>query len=536
MLPSIPNRSGAARVPVMGFGGLERRVGAGNGTLRDMENLTSADAPVLASRPKRKTAAALTNPRGTTGVGGNLFYVEAGKLYRDGSAYSGDLPAGADAERSFAALGTRLLVWPDKRLYYTDGTLDSADAQAALAVSVTQSCTFSDGTYAGEAAEGNTILAADSSFDWSDYFRVGDGVTISGAADSGNNKTAIVREIDGNALRFYENSFTVDATAASITVARTVPDLDFLCVQDNRVWGCRGDTIRCCKLGDPFNWNVFDGLSTDAWSVETGTPGAFTGCVSFMGYPIFFKEDRVFKVYGSRPSNYEVMSSATLGVLSGAHQTLAVSGETLFYLSRAGFVRYNGGYPSVVDEALNEKYTGGAAGSDGRRYYVSAIKSDSTREFLVYDPESGLWMKEDNLAVVGFANVAGTLYAQTDAANLIVGNAPEPDEADFASGVTFADFDSVKVGRSTYSFASKYPVRLWLRLESAGAVTVQISYNGGVWETAATIPAGVKQARYIPVPIRRCDRFGLKISTTGAWRLYGMEIETRAERTSRKGG
>ena len=48
MLPSIPNRSGAARVPVLGFGGLERRVGAGNGTLRDMENLTSADAPVLA--------------------------------------------------------------------------------------------------------------------------------------------------------------------------------------------------------------------------------------------------------------------------------------------------------------------------------------------------------------------------------------------------------------------------------------------------------------------------------------------------------
>lgn len=562
MLPSIPNRSGAARVPVMGFGGLERRVGAGNGTICDMVNLTGADVPVLASRPKRRTAAALTSPRGLFACGETLFCCDGTTLYADGEAvaWAEDLPEAAqaaalgDTDKAFAALGERVLIWPDKAMARRRETGETPQSPAApapltgelteelsaawelvpLAVSVTQSCTFSDGTYAGEAAEGNTVLAADLSFDWADHFRVGDGVTISGAADSGNNKTAVVREIAGNALRFYENSFTVNATAASITVARAVPDLDFLCVQDNRVWGCKGDTICCCKLGDPFNWNVFDGLSTDAWSVGTGTPGDFTGCVSFMGYPVFFKVDRVFKVYGSRPSNYEVMSSATLGVLSGAANTLAVAGETLFYLSRAGFVRYNGGYPSAVDAALNAKYTGGAAGSDGRRYFVSALRSDDTRELLVFDPETGLWTKEDGLAVNGFANVAGTLYAQTATANLIVGNAPEPDEADFASSVTFADFDRVTVGRSTYTFASKYPVRLWLRLENAGAVTVQISYNGAQWETASSIPAGEKRARYIPVPIRRCDRFGLKLSTTGAWRLYGMEIETRAERTSRK--
>ena len=557
MLPSIPNRSGAARVPVMGFGGLERRVGAGNGTIRDMLNLTGADVPVLSSRPKRKTVTALTSPRGLFACGETLFCCDGTTLYADGEAvaWAEDLPEAAqaaalgDTDKAFAALGERVLIWPDKAMARrreetpeernagdgvpyseTPGEVSAAWELVPLAVSVTQSCTFSDGTYAGEAAEGNTILAADSAFDWADCFRVGDGVTISGAADAENNKTAIVREIAGNVLRFYENSFTVNATAASITVARAVPDLEFLCVQDNRVWGCRGDTICCCKLGDPFNWNVFDGLSTDAWSVETGTPGDFTGCVSFMGYPIFFKEDRVFKVYGSRPSNYEVMSSATLGVLSGAANTLAVAGETLFYLSRAGFVRYNGGYPSAVDAPLAARYTGGAAGSDGRRYFVSALRADNVRELLVFDPESGLWTKEDALAVKGFANVAGTLYAQTATALLIVGNAASPDESDFASSVTFADFDSA----GSRSFAAKYPVRLWLRLESAGAVTVQIAYNGGVWETAASIPAGEKRARYIPVPIRRCDRFGLKLATTGAWRLYGMEIETRAERTSRK--
>lgn len=536
MLPNIPNRSAAARVPITGFGGLDRRAAAANGAIIDTENLTAADVPVLSSRRKRKTAAALSNPRGIFAVGTKLFYVDANTMYKDGTAYAGTMPAGADAERIFAALGTRLVVWPDKRIYDTEGT-----TQDQLAKSRNSLCVFEDGTYAGEPAEGNTIRdTATGSFVWTDLFKVGDAVTITCNTMPQNNKTAIIREINGKELRFYENTFETDSSSRQVTVARTVPDLDYICVNENRVWGCKGDTIRCCKLGDPTNWNVFDGLSTDAWSVETGTPGNFTGCISFMGYPIFFKEDRVFKVYGNRPSNFELMSSATLGVVDG--RSMAVAGETLFYLSRAGFVRYNGGYPSAVDAPLNANYSAGAAGSDGKRYYVSALRSDSVREFLVYDPEMGLWIKEDNLSAKGFANVGNVLYAQTAAANVVVAGASAPDEAAFDSGATFADFD-------LQTFGSKYPVRLWLRYEcdplyatidgattDTAALTVTISYNGGTFETVVTLPSGQKHTMYVPVPIRRCDSFRVKIRSNSAFKLYAMEIETRAERTNRKGG
>jgi len=548
MLPKLPNNRGAAKVPITQFGGLDRRAGAGNGAVCDMLNLTGAEVPVLASRPARKVGAALTKPRGLCAVGTDLFYVEAGALYKEGTAAPvvASLPSGADAERSFAALGKRLLIWPDKLLYDT-----KTGASAALEASFTGTgLVFSDGTYAGEPAEKNTITTTgEAAFP----FNAGDAVTIPACTPTGGVElTVIIREVsdDKKALRFYENTFAESGTvSASLTLRRSVPDLDFLCVNENRVWGCKGDTICCSKLGDPANWNVFDGLSTDAWSVETGTPGNFTGCVSFMGYPIFFKEDRVFKVYGNRPSNFELMASATLGVLPGAEKTLAVAGETLFYLSRAGFVRYNGGYPSAVDTALNAKYTGGAAGSDGKKYYVSALRSDSVREFLVYDPETGLWVKEDDLAVKGFANVGSVLYAQTAAANVIVAGASSPDETAFDSSVTFADFDRVKIGRGTYTFASKYPVRIWLRYELAArnvtvesvttdiaALTVQISYNGGAFENVTTLPSGGKTAKYLPVPIRRCDRFRVKLSCNSDWKLYGMEIETRTERTNRKGG
>ena len=524
MLPRIPHNTAPARIAVSGFGGLDRRAGAAGGAICAMENLTGRDAPVLSTRPGRRgVASGLTKPRGVFGVGAHLYWVEAGYLYKDGAALDAALPAGADAERTFAALGRRLLVWPDKLSVDTE-----TDAVSSLAASETRPCTFADGTFAGEAAAGNTIVAADPSFDWAGVFSVGDGVTVSGAAAAGNNKTAVVREIEGCRLRFYENTFAVDATAREITVARTVPDLDFLCVNENRVWGCKGDTVRCSKLGDPANWNVFDGLSTDAWAVETGTSGDFTGCAAFLGYPVCFKSDRIFKVYGSRPSNFEVMASATLGVAEGAGGTLAVAGESLFYLSRAGFVRYGGGFPSAADAPLATAYAGGAAGSDGRRYYVSALRADGAREVLVFDTQTGAWHREDALAVRGFASAGGALYAQTDSAVLAVGEAASPDEADFPSSAAFADFDGG-------SFAGQYPVRLWLRLECAGAVSVLVSYNGGAFEAAASIPAGTKKTACVPVPIRRCDRFGLRLSGAKPWKLYALEVETRAQRTRKPG-
>jgi len=530
MLPDIPYKNGATRIPVQQFAGLERRIGAGNGTIKDMWNLTGRDMPVLSSRPKRWKMMDVTAPHGLFSTGGDVLFVDGAKLYQNGQQKLSGLPGGSSADRVFAAMGTRLLLWPDKIVTEIGST-----SYTALAASVTQSCTFQDGQYAGESAAGNEIRAANTSYNWGTLFKVGDAVTISGAADAENNITAIVREINGYKLRFYPNTFKKNTTARSITVARTVPDLDYICVNDNRVWGCKGDTICCCKLGDPTNWNVFDGLSTDSWSVETGTLGSFTGCISFMGYPVFFKEDRVFKVYGNRPSNFEVISSATLGVLAGASRSMAVAGETLYYLSRAGFVRYNGGYPSVIDEALNAKYLAANAGSDGRKYYACAYRSDDEVELLVFDPDTGQWHKEDDLYVHSFGIYWGYLCCLTGDA--LVGLADYPGaegegfqvEDDFDTGVWFAEFD-------LQTFGSKYPVRLWLRMENANEATVKITYNGGELETVTAIPAATKKTSYIPVPIRRCDRFGVAIETTGAWKLYAMEIETRAERTNRKGG
>ena len=46
------------------------------------------------------------------------------------------------------------------------------------------------------------------------------------------------------------------------------------------------------------------GLSTDSYYGNLGTDGKFTGAITHMGYPLFFKENCLHKVYGDYPAQF----------------------------------------------------------------------------------------------------------------------------------------------------------------------------------------------------------------------------------------
>ncbi|MBQ9720598.1 MAG: hypothetical protein IJV64_07880 [Oscillospiraceae bacterium] len=532
-LSPVPYTGGIAGTRQSAWVGLDHTPGAQGGALYDMRNLTGRLYPLLASREKRHTLRTLSGAPNGLYKADSLYYVEGAILCDTTSGLLTPLPGGANAERVMVALGKRLVIWPDKVVYTEEGGLAPIERRAAGV-----SCVIRDGSYAGEDAEANTVYAA--GVLWSDYFRAGDAVTISGAVvHPENNRTAVIRELDGHELRFYENTFVIGSGGDSetLTLARTAPDLDFLCVNENRVWGCKDDTIWCSKLGDPFNWNVFDGISTDSWSVETGTPGKFTACAAYMGYPCFFKEDRVFKVYGNRPSNFESMGGvATLGVTPGNHNSLAIAGETLFYLSRAGIVAYRGGTPQSVGEALGaEKYHDAVAGSDGVRYYVSLLDGGGNPALFVYDTLRGFWHREDGTRLKFTAYDKG-LVGLTEGGDMLLLGVPEEvpegatEENSVAWSAEFADF-------TADSFSGKYPVRLRLRFEgeTGAVITAAIRYDSaGDWQEVTELGAGAKRAVYLALPIRRCDHFRLKLAGTGAVRLYAMAWELYEENYTRK--
>ena len=111
--------------------------------------------------------------------------------------------------------------------------------------------------------------------------------------------------------------------AQTVSMERRVPELDFVTECDNRVWGCnsRENVIYGCKLGDPTNWFSYRGIAADSYAVTVGSDGAFTGAASCMGYALFFKENTLHKLYGSKPSDFQLSSLRCRGVVRWTPQS-----------------------------------------------------------------------------------------------------------------------------------------------------------------------------------------------------------------------
>jgi len=526
-LPSMTYSNGMAPATQTAFTGLNHTPGAGDGELYHMENLTGVFYPLLASRPPRWKVATLTQPGGLFARDGLCWVAQGGFWYQ--GERKGDVSPG---EKSFASLGAYILIFPDKAYYNTQtGTFGSLESTWTGT-----GASFQNGTIYEQEAQANTIQAA--GVNWADYFHKGDAITISGCATHPeNNKSLIIRDIQEDKLVFYEYSFALDGEKGDegytepgeVTISRTVPDLDFVCENENRVWGCKDNTIYCSKLGDPFNFNVFDGLATDAYAVDTGSAGRFTGCISYLGYPIFFKEDHIYKVYGTIPSNFQVMGTETLGVAEGCGKSLAVAGEVLFYVSRVGVMAYSGGVPQCVSRNLGQPKLGrAAAGADGLRYYLSAQEEGEGWSLYAYDTQTKLWHREDATQATHFAKNGGNLYLLNHLGEIWTvgwGTTP-PEEAQQEEMVEwqaeFADFTDGSPDKK-----GLFRLHIRLEVEEGGQVQAwaQVDSDGEWLPMGQPIGPTPKRSFQLPMVPRRGDHYRIKLTGTGQCRIYSITRE-----------
>lgn len=537
LLPSMTYGDDIKRVTRTAFGGYCHRENAGAHELWDMENLTAAHAPAIAARSPRYRVAEMENPQGVV-AGDGLYYVRDGWLcsWRDGveTVINPTQRLDRTGEKQLVQMGSYLLVFPDKCYYQQEsgefGSLESSFTGAVI---------FQDGTYAGEYADANTIVLPAAG---AHRFREGDAVTITGCTQllAQNNATLIIRELseDGRTLRFYENSFYrpnvgqngYSQTVSGVTLSRSLPEMDFVCQCENRLWGCKGKDLYASKLGDPFNFFAYDdGISTGSYWVQTGSAGAFTGCCSFLGYPVFFKEDQIYKVHGSKPSNFQVMGSASLGVTKGSGHSVAIAGERLFYLSRAGVTAYAGGMPTPVSSAFGtQQFQAAVAGTDGISYYVS-MKQDGETPLFVYHTGQGMWHKEQAGSPVGFAFWDGGLYFLerngTAGTLWLIGTPQRVPQGVLPETVvkSMAEFPDTAAGAAVGTGVVR--LRLRMELASGSRVQVQISYDGGRYETVSVCQAAQKKSVMVPLVPRRCDHYRIRLNGLGGWKLLSSTCE-----------
>lgn len=264
---------------------------------------------------------------------------------------------------------------------------------------------------------------------------------------------------------------------------------------------------------------------------------------------LVFKEDHIYKVYGSIPSNFEVMGSATLGVAKGCGGSLAIAGERLLYLSSSGVMIYSGGIPQSLHDAFGmTRLRGGRAGSDGLKYYLSAQDEAGDWKLCVYDTRKGMWHIEDKTHATHFCRFEGNTYFLTAEGEIaLTGNildAPEgcTDEDDFSWFAETGDFTEKGSSQSTsYDGVKKGIAKLWVRVEvAAGAeakVLMQFDSDGKWVQAGQTLKPEKKRSYYLPIVPRRADHYRIRIEGRGECRVYSMvrEYYTGSELKSTKG-
>ena len=564
------------------FKGYNHNIRIGDGEMYDMRNLTSDYYPVLAPRKKRGFYVKPASPQG--------LIAKEHLCYVDGTAFvmgterveMGLSTAAEDCPKKLVSMGAYVIIMPDKKYINTKDLDDHGDIEASYTSTGTvrfQLCTISGEEYSDVTIGPDAPASPDNLDYWIDTsstpnalkqysaisgmwvsiattyikitatgigkkFQQYDGVNISGIQSDklqDLNASMVVWEKGDDFIVVVGILDAVTSQTTPITVARQMPVMDFVTESGNRLWGCRygtalnGETVNeiyASKLGDFKNWNCFMGVSTDSYAASCGTDGPFTGAITHLGYPLFWKENHVHQVYGNFPSNFQIQDTACRGVQEGCHDSLAIVNETLYYKARTGICAFDGSLPVETSYALGqEAYSNAVGGAHGNKYYVSMMDRDGGWHLFVYDTQKGMWHREDDLHSLGFCSHKGELYAiDGDGLNIItmLGSGEEDD-----APVSWM-METGELGLSSPDM--KYISRLIIRMmmEPDARVDIYARYDmSDEWIHQCAIFGTELRSFSIPIKPRRSDHMKLRIVGQGVTKIYSITkvIEQGSDRS-----
>ena len=502
-LPYLNYQSRAVQKQIGTFLGYNHRTIIGENEFYDMENMSNDEYPAISTRkPRGKAIKYIAKPNG-------LFY-KNGILYVNGTeVYYKDNRVGtvADSEKQMVGMGAYVLIWPDKTYFNTHtnefGQMEKTYVQNGP---VTIAPTSKNSAFTKISGTG---------IDFSQY----DSVTIEGCSNAELNKTTVVQDAGAGYIVITAALKEEFTQPSGIRITRKVPDMDYVCESNNRIWGCSSakHEIYSSKLGDPMNWNNFEGISTDSYAMTVGSDGDFTGCIGHLGNVIFFKEDIIHKIYGNTPSNYQINTYALPGVERGSTGSICTINETLYYKGRKGVYAYDGSVPVFLSDAFGDDiYKNAHAEQYEGKYYVS-MKNGTNTALMVYDPALQLWHKEDDTEMKLATYGDGKLY-YIDRENQLRTIADDGEKEVFDWTLESGD-----MMEGTFNMKHISKLMFHVHLDEGAVMEVYMKYDSDpMWKREYTLRNARKKTYLIPIIPRRCSQFRYRIAGYGKFRLYGI--------------
>lgn len=507
-LPMLRAQVHRTRREILTMGGVNSSDNYREGDLRESRNLSARRWPYITVRRARQRQ---TGYEGVTALTawGKLVAVRGTDLLYDGKKV-GTVKAG---EKQFAVVNTKMVIWPDK--VYLD--MKSRTVKPLGAAVTGSKATFT----------ANTMKVTG----WTDLttlFHPGDGLTLSGCTTKKeNNKDLVVKAVSKDTLTVGDNTFTTCTEASTaIKLERRIPELDFICESENRLWGCSGkeQTLYASALGDPTNFFVYQGLSTDSYALAVGTDGDFTGCCKLSSSVLFWKETRLHKILGSYPAEYSLYTYDIEGLQAGSHKSLQVINEVLFYMGIHGVYAYTGGSPTLISANFGQReFRDAVAGNDGNSYYLS-VREGEGRHLFVYETEAGIWVREDETRAVDFARIGKELYlADGEGKVWLCDGGQEDPELQWTA--QFCPF--YETGKSGSAGGRRRYHRLLLRLElpKGSWVIAETREDAGAWRERGKVLGRTEDRVPLTLGVNRCDKLELRLRGKGPCTVLSIARE-----------
>ncbi len=527
------------------FTGLNQRDKISDTELTDMVNMSADAIPALSPREPRKFVA---NVAGATAVcapeytGGELSAftgVRGTAFYYNGNAIDGSLTEGT---KSIADFNGKICIFPDKVYYDYMPNPDTGEISGKL-VSMEKNLTVSGAKFYSSYNEvtgdyTSYISASGAGFDGN--FSVGDSIVISGSSKSKNNTriisgrkdfaadsdivSVVVEKVTSTRIDLVlhnkkggKETFDNVTETKDITLRIAIPDMDHICVHNNRLWGTAtsGECVYASKLGDCTNFYSYAGLSDDSWYGSVGTGGGFTGICSYRSAVVAFKRGCIHHIYGDAPVNFSMPKQTAGGCIDA--KSICEVGGILYYLSYDGFKAYSGGEPYDISPKLKHRYISCASGSDGRRYIASAVRESGEGDVLVYTPDVDVWVREDDTAFVDFCSYNGEVYGIT------------ANEMYKVRGGSEAVKWSATSKRLTYNAVEHKGLScMWIRadMKEGSALRVLVSKDGGKFELCREVAEAGFLVHRIPVRFGKCESFRVMLEGEGKVIVHDVEITT----------
>lgn len=579
------------RVTTEQFLGLDRRPRTNDGAFCEMENMSGDPWPLLSARKRRGLVATLSDPQALISNNG-LLWIDGDTLYHNGEATAVTNISTDPSMRPkrLAAMGAYVVIFPDGLYYNTADPMDHGSVNRLWGGSVSMQICDMDGTVypqnritvnetepAGP-ADGDYWIDASQSphalYQWradleewtgiaTVYVKISgtgigaglsiqDSVTVSGISYTGENQ-GLKKQLEllnaTHVIQAREDDFIVvigllDAEytqETGVRADRKAPAMDYVIESNNRLWGCRygledGQTLNeiyASALGDFKNWRKYQGTSQDSYAVAVGTEGPFTGAVTHHSQPYFFKANAVHKIYGEKPSNYQMQTLICEGVREGCGGTLLPLGGNLYYVAGSGVMQFES-MPQEVGRALgDEALVAGCAGALDGKYYLSARDGFGEWALYVMDTLHGVWHKEDQSHAIAFARKQDELYMLLSDGKLYALTGSEGTKEESVRWMA----ESAVMGyeKPGHQYIGRFQIRI--QLGEKARCRLYIQYDGvGPWEEKGGMQWQGKTRTYVlPVIPRRCDTLKIRLAGEGDAQIFGISriMEIGADGQSR---